>query len=781
MAVDVLCPGCEKRFRVGERHIGRRGACPDCGASVAITAPAKLSSAKESRTDSARRSTSVLTIERLHAACDGPIRKPRATITYRLALVAATLAVLLTPVVYVGLIAAVGYGVYFHTMNHGWIVGTVRGRAVVLVALVYVAPIVAGVTLILFMLKTLLPRPRRESRSRSVVRQNEPLLFAFVDLVCDAVRAPKPKQINIDCQTNASASFRRGLASFLGRDLVLTIGMPLVAGLTVRQIGGVLAHEFGHFGQGAGMRLTYALRSVSGWLYRAANERDAWDDQLAATAADADVRIGWILYLAIGMIWLARKILQGLFWISLAVASYALRQMEFDADRHETRFAGSDCFRSTSRAMARLSASTELAYQQLRGARNSTELVDDLPALIALNESRLDDDLTNQIDQSLTTGQSGWFDTHPTSRDRIAASDREAAPGVFSLDAPASQLFSDFSAQCKATTWEHYRVLLGVAVDRDSLKPVMAVEKELDADVDAARGLADYTLGVWQPARRLGLPRDVLTPAESAKSTAEALRSLRAEFIAAAEKNRALPAEWQAHVQRRMRAEGFLQMHRVNHKFGRDQLEAGFADEAACRQTIQSAQQDAARLDAGLAPLEALLAERLAHSLRLLLRPSIARQIPEGERLARRARRLVQAFQAIEGQLDTINRLEAEQVQLSALLAALQQGASQETVVRAIERVAGRAHPSLSQVRDVLAITRSPYAESGEPRTLADEVVPNLPPASDLRSTVDAIATAVRVGFSIQTRHFTELSSIAARIEAALKLPIASSPQRVEK
>ena len=58
------------------------------------------------------------------------------------------------------------------------------------------------------------------------------------------------------------------------KDLVLTIGLPLVAGLSIREFGGVLAHEFGHFAQGGGMRLTALVRFVNGWFARVVYERD---------------------------------------------------------------------------------------------------------------------------------------------------------------------------------------------------------------------------------------------------------------------------------------------------------------------------------------------------------------------------------------------------------------------------------------------------------------------------------------------------------------------------
>jgi hypothetical protein len=65
-----------------------------------------------------------------------------------------------------------------------------------------------------------------------------------------------------------------------GNDLVLTIGMPLVAGMSLRQFAGVLAHEFGHFSQGAGMRLSFIIRSINLWFMRVVYERDDWDERL---------------------------------------------------------------------------------------------------------------------------------------------------------------------------------------------------------------------------------------------------------------------------------------------------------------------------------------------------------------------------------------------------------------------------------------------------------------------------------------------------------------------
>ena len=146
--------------------------------------------------------------------------------------------------------------------------------------LVYLGPALIGVVLMFFMVKPILARPSRNAIPFRSTRA-EPVLIAFIQAICRQIRAPMPRRVQVDCTVNASAGFmRQGIAGVLSNDLVLTIGLPLVAGLTVRQLGGVLAHEFGHFAQGGGMRLTAIVRGVNAWFARVVFERDEWDLRL---------------------------------------------------------------------------------------------------------------------------------------------------------------------------------------------------------------------------------------------------------------------------------------------------------------------------------------------------------------------------------------------------------------------------------------------------------------------------------------------------------------------
>jgi hypothetical protein len=54
----------------------------------------------------------------LEKAFDGAIRPVRRTLTYRLAVLMSLGVMLLTPLVYLAIIGATGFAVYYHAVNH---------------------------------------------------------------------------------------------------------------------------------------------------------------------------------------------------------------------------------------------------------------------------------------------------------------------------------------------------------------------------------------------------------------------------------------------------------------------------------------------------------------------------------------------------------------------------------------------------------------------------------------------------------------------------------------
>ena len=196
--------------------------------------------------------------------------------------------------------------------------------------------IIAGSIAVLFMLKPLFARTVTHSGQVSLNRGGQPLLFEFVERICDTVHAPRPTRIDVNFDINASAGYAGGFSSLFRSDLVLTIGLPLVAGLSLQQFAGVLAHEFGHFSQGAGMRVSWVIRNVNMWFARVVYSRDAWDEWLVDASEETDFRIGWIFYIARLAVFLSRGVLWCFMMLSHAATCWLSRQMEYDADRYET-------------------------------------------------------------------------------------------------------------------------------------------------------------------------------------------------------------------------------------------------------------------------------------------------------------------------------------------------------------------------------------------------------------------------------------------------------------
>lgn len=449
------------------------GAPPKAAQQQAAAKPAARPNAELSTATAAKAtSRSPLTPQELLAAFREPFPRSSPSIGYRVGILVTALTMIILPLIYLAFIALVGFGVYYHATNHTGILNIGTGRARIFAALLYGAPLVAGPIAVFFMFKPLLARPARVDRSRSLTRQSEPLLFGFVDRICDDVGAARPKRIDVDCNVNASASFRRGMLSMFGRDLVLTIGMPLAAGLSLQEFGGVLAHELGHFSQGVGMRLSYVVRSIVDWFVRVVYQRDQWDEWLESAANELDIRIGWVLLVAQLFVAIGRGLLWVLLHVGLAISGIMLRQMEFDADRYQTRFAGSKAFGSTMKKVHLLDAAYGVSQAQLSASLDLRKLVDSLPGLVVFHARQMAGTAMPQIEKMLQDSKTVWHDSHPCGKDRVAAAERLDAPGVFHSQRPAADLFSDFAAQSAATTWDLYMGVFGPKVPRTALQPL---------------------------------------------------------------------------------------------------------------------------------------------------------------------------------------------------------------------------------------------------------------------------------------------------------------------
>ncbi len=415
------------------------------------------------------------------AAFSGHIEPTRVPILYQIGLGFVALTMVLLPLIYIALIVAMGWVVWWHLTHDVGIFDHVRGRAAILALVVYLGPAVAGIIFILFLIKPLFSRGQKPPPFFTLKKDDEPLLFDFVKKICDLVGAPVPREIRLDTQVNASAGFRRGWLSFFGSDLVLVIGMPLAAGMSMRQVAGVLAHEFGHFAQGAGMRFSYIIRSVNGWFARVVYERDHWDQKLEEWSQSDEWWIKAVFMLAKGGVWLGRKVLWCLMNIGHTISCFMSRQMEFDADSYEAKLAGSTEFERTAERLRALSVAHSAAMNDAYQTYQSKELPDDLPALIVWREKVMPAETRDALEKMTAESKTKWNQTHPADPDRVKSALALKADGVFQHEAPAADLFADFPATSQAVTRHFFQHILDVPADKVQFRSAARIVQDRES------------------------------------------------------------------------------------------------------------------------------------------------------------------------------------------------------------------------------------------------------------------------------------------------------------
>lgn len=467
------CAHCDTHLEFPVEAAGATVDCPACQQPTELYVPATGALAPEAE----------LTAEHILRAFRGSVPKTRVSVLYQFGLmvVAGTMAIL--PVIYLALIVAAGWGVHYWATHFDFLLksgGNVRLYVAKLA--LYAAPLFAGSVLVLFMVKPLFARRARHAQPLAVNPEVDPLLHDFVRKVCETVGAPMPKRIDIDCNLNASASYRRGFLSLFGNDLVLTIGLPLVAGLNMQQFAGVMAHEFGHFAQGFGMRLTFIIRRINFWFARVAYERDAWDEWLEDWAAESEGWVSFIVMTAQFAVWCSRLALKLLMVVGNLIGCFMLRQMEYDADSYEIKLAGSDCFEASTRRIHVLSKVTEAAYKDMRVPWNlGKKLPDNFPAYLLRHDQAVSPEKRTKWEDTMGLDATGLFDTHPSNGDRIRRARQAGEAGVFHLTAPASQLFANFDVVAKQVTQLHYTDDLDIPLGMAKLVPDLGPGKESQA------------------------------------------------------------------------------------------------------------------------------------------------------------------------------------------------------------------------------------------------------------------------------------------------------------
>jgi Zn-dependent protease with chaperone function len=422
----------------------------------------------------------MVTGTQLATAFDGQLERRRVSFGYRIGLAVVAVLMVLLPLVYFGIIAGTIWLVWYHiTHSVAMFHGFRGGRAIIFLGIAYVAPIIAGGLLVLAMILPLFWRSKKGVRPLWVDRSEQPILYEYIDKLCDVMRAPRPWRIDIVAAANASAHIDNGIFGIVRRRLVLTLGLPLARSLDLRQFTGVIAHELGHFSQGSMMRLSYVVHNINRWFAAMAYGRSGIDDMLDGILDDTHWTLQLIGLLSKMVIGIARLVLMGMALVAHALTQNLSRHAEYDADHQAARVVGGEALGDALQATPFLDAASDLALEQAQATWNSRHrLPNDLVVMTHALHRHLPAGLKDALTARILEHEDSWFDSHPPLFKRVAVLKKSGLQGVLRLEAPATCLFKDFDEFSKLATLDTYQSVLGPLLQPEHLVEAKIMVKE---------------------------------------------------------------------------------------------------------------------------------------------------------------------------------------------------------------------------------------------------------------------------------------------------------------
>jgi Zn-dependent protease with chaperone function len=703
----------------------------------------------------------------LLCSADVRIVPVRIALPYQLGLVVVAAAMLLLPVLYVALIGVLAFFVWMHAVHSPAVI--FQAGIGIWRAAVYVGPLVAGAVGVLFMIKPILAKPPKPPRPLGLARTNQSLLFEFVERLCRALGAPPPQEIRVDMQVNASASYRRGLRSLFGKDLVLTLGMPLAAGLNVDQLAGILAHEFGHFSQTTAMRFTYVIARINHWFARVVYERDQWDLKLTTWSENATTGfVQFVLLLAQFSVWLSRRILWILMYVGHALSAFLSRQMEHNADAHEVQLIGSAGFRQTYLRMGLLQIATQSALGQVEKMWAERRLARDLPALVLVHAERIEQNVEtmSQIERGMLEQRARMFDTHPSGAERIRRAERSTVTPAMTCPEPASALFRKFGSLAERSTLAFYQSTVGEETGNAAL-----VGPE-----DAAAGLAK-AVALGQATERVAFGGAVMGFGIAPKSLEPVVPSSVPAGIAALERARqhtqslrgsvpSLVNDYDTAYDKLQRVGTALLLDAAGMRYSPKDLDLPTKETAALLALEQSTEEERQRAREAMRPVFAAIEDRVDAAVALAMHPNVRPRLADAGPTLANFHAIGETLVTLAASWQQLARLGTKCRDLSMLVNGIDAYGGDEHFQGHIQRVISETFDLLGRLFGRLNETPYPFEHAHGTVSIARYAVPTRPTA-DIQILDHALGALNRV-MSLYERCWGEIAALVEEVEAAV-------------
>ena len=649
-----------------------------------------------------------------------------------------------------GLLGALFYQALFSDWLLAWVPGAVA-------AAIHTLLVVAGVALVALLLKPLLALPRGAMPGLPVAEAAQPDLHAFVADLCEAVGVAPPTELRLCNDASMEARYRRGWRGVGRGETRLSLGLPLVASLSSRQVAGAVAQAMQPFDPLGGPRLGALIEAQLAWLQRAVHEPDAVDRRLQAWRAGREEEARLLRALA-AVAAAARRPVRLRLALSRRLCARLVHRRVADADAAGGRFAGSAELRRMleERRLLAFAAAETLPRLRETWAREG-RLPASLPHAVVARASRHPPELRNLLQRAQEQRIAARGEAVPGDRQRLARLERLELAPAYRCESDAAVLCRQPERLMQTLTLHHYHRELRLPVSRNDLVRTPA---EGSPEAEAEQRLAAFFGGAYRDRVALELGRRVRrytaggdaasrwrravagpAPGE-AGSVMAALDGADAALVGATCRETAVRASLGARLGQLARGNGTPESaHR------------------ACREAEQAFDAARDRAQRALRPA----ATRLAAALALLDHPQVRERVPEAARWSGEAERLVRTFETVEGLYPQLRALRLHGLVLESVLG--HEGASDAASEQADDIARLRIG-----IGAVLKKVPYPLAEGPGTGDLRRWVARDCPEGEAPPARLDQAIETVRRLELLQRLILGQLVDIATRLEAAAGL-----------
>ena len=314
----------------------------------------------------------------------------------------------------------------------------------------------------------------------SVSAKEQPELHAFVNRIAKLLGGPVPNAIKLDAEVGLvlqPGSLRNAL---MGQNPEMIIGLPLLYGLSARQLSGVIAHAYAGYTRQA-RAFGYPLVCVMDrWLFThsgigrsATSGREDFEGMESKSVA---VLLKPFDFLVQGTFYLLYRVIS-------AVTFVVSRRVDMIGDQFSSRIAGSSEFRSTQFRLRSLYYGQQHANRELLKSWRNSKLADNFPYLVVNHADTLQLSLRPRLIQEMEELVTPMTRSRIVDLGRIVNVEHYQDEGACYLLGAAVSLLRDVDAIARRVSLDHYHAM-GIA--QSELKGVQRTQVMQSGERDRA-------------------------------------------------------------------------------------------------------------------------------------------------------------------------------------------------------------------------------------------------------------------------------------------------------